>query len=95
MPQGLRVDGTGRYAIISVSKRGRNVEEQLHGISIFDLTAEGSGLAKYLYTYRTEGQLPYDTIDISADGRFIALIEAPITMPDETVQGGNRVHIIR
>ncbi len=95
MPQDLGVDGTGRYAIISVSKRGRNIEEQLHGVSVFNLTAEGGGLSKYLYTYRTEGQLPYDTIDISADGRFIALIETPITMPDETVRGGNRVHIIR
>ena len=95
MPQGLQVDGTGRYAVISVSKRGQNVEEQFHGVSVFDLTAEGGGLSKYLYTYRTEGQLPYDTIDISADGRFIALIETPIAMPDETVRGGNRVHIIR
>ena len=95
MPQGLQVDGTGRYAAISVSKRGGNVEEQLHGVSVFDLTAKGGGLSKYLYTYRTEGQLPYDTIGISADGRFIALIEMPITMPDETVRGGNRVHIIR
>ena len=95
MPQDLGVDGTGRYAVISVSKRGRNAEEQLHGVSVFDLTAEGGGLSKYLYTYRTEGQLPYDTIDISADGRFIALIETPIAMPDETVRGGNRVHIIR
>ena len=73
----------------------RNVEEQLHGVSVFDLTAKGGGLSKYLYTYRTEGQLPYDTISISADGRFIALIEMPIVMPDETVRGGNRVHIIR
>ena len=95
MPQGLQVDGTGRYAVISVSKRGGNVEEQLHGVSVFDLAAKGGGLSKYLYTYRTEGQLPYDTIDISADGRFIALIEMPITMPDETIRGGNRVHIIR
>ena len=95
MPQGLQVDGTGRYAVVSVSKRGGNVEEQLHGVSVFDLTAKGGGLSKYLYTYRTEGQLPYDTIGISADGRFIALIEMPITMPDETARGGNRVHIIR
>ena len=55
----------------------------------------GGGLSKYLYTYRTEGQLPYDTIDISANGQFIALIETPIAMPDETLRGGNRVHIIR
>ena len=95
MPQGLQVDGTGRYAVVSVSKRGGNVEEQFHGVSVFDLTAKGGGLSKYLYTYRTEGQLPYDTISISADGRFIALIEMPIVMPDETIRGGNRVHIIR
>ena len=95
MPQGLQVDATGQYAVISVSKRGSNVEEQFHGVSVFDLTAEGGSLAKYLYTYRTEGQLPYDTIDISANGHFIALTETPIAMPDETVRGKNRVHIIR
>ena len=95
MPQGLEVDGSGWYAVISVSKRGANVEEQLHGVSIFDLTAEGGSLSKYLYTYRIEGQLPYDTIDISAGGQFIALVETPITLPDETVRGRNQVHIIR
>ncbi|MCZ6675643.1 MAG: hypothetical protein O7E52_00135, partial [Candidatus Poribacteria bacterium] len=95
MPQGLRIDAAGRYAAISLSKRSGNIEEQLHGVSLFDLTAKGGGLAKYLYTYRTEGQLPYDTIDISADGRFIAVIEAPIVMPDETQRGKNRVHIIQ
>ncbi len=95
MPQGLRVDTAGRYAVVSVSKRSGNIEEQLHGVSVFDLTAQGGGLSKYLYTYRTEGQLPYDTIDISADGRFIAFIETPIVMLDETVRGKNRVHIIQ
>lgn len=95
MPQGTRVDMAGRYAAVSVSKYGGNIEEQLHGVSVFDLTATGGGLAKYLYTYRTEGQLPYGTIDISADGRFIAAIETPVVMPDETQRGKNRVHIIQ
>ena len=95
MPQGTRVDMAGRYAAVSVSKYGGNIGEQLHGVSVFDLTATGGGLAKYLYTYRTEGQLPYGTIDISADGRFIAAIETPVVMPDETQRGKNRVHIIQ
>ena len=95
MPQGLRVDAAGRYAAVSISKYSGNIEEQLHGLSLFDLTAQGGGLAKYLYTYRTEGQLLYDTIDISADGQFIALIETPISMADETARGKNRVHIIQ
>ncbi len=95
MPQGLRVDARGRYAAISISKHSRNTEGQLHGISVFDLAATGGGLAKYLYTYRVEGQLPYDTFDISNDGQFIALIETPIVMSDETPRGKNRVHIIQ
>ncbi len=95
MPQGLRVDARGRYAAISISKHSRNTEGQLHGISLFDLAATGGGLAKYLYTYRVEGQLPYDTFDISNDGQFIALIETPIVMSDETTRGKNRVHIIQ
>ena len=94
MPQGLRIDATGRYAVLAVSKRSQNPNESLHGVSLFDLEAEGSGLAKYLYTYRTEGQLPYDTLAISADGTFIAVVEVPLVLPDETVRGKNRVHIL-
>ena len=94
MPQGLRIDAAGRYAILAVSKRSQNPNESLHGVSLFDLEAKGSGLAKYLYTYRTEGQLPYDTLAISADGTFIAVVEVPLVLPDETVRGKNRVHIL-
>ena len=94
MPQGLRIDAKGRYAALGVSKRSQNSNERLHGVSVFDLTAEGSGLAKYLYTYRTEGQLPYDTLAISVDGSLIAIVEMPIMMPDETLRGKNRVHVL-
>ena len=94
MPQGLRIDAKDRYAVLSVSKRTQDPNESLHGVSVFDLTAEGSGLSKYLYTYRTEGQLPYDTLAISADGAFIVVVEVPIAMSDETVRGKNRVHVL-
>ncbi len=94
MPQGLRIDSKGRYAALAVSKRSQNPNESLHGISVFDLTAKGSGLQKYLYTYRTEGQLPYDTLTISDDGSLIAIIEMPIVMSDKTLRGNNRVHVL-
>ena len=94
MPQGLRIDAKDRYAVLSVSKRAQDPNESLHGVSVFDLTAKGNGLAKYLYTYRTEGQLPYDTLAISADGGLIVVVEVPITMSDETVRGKNRVHVL-
>ena len=94
MPQGLRIDGKDRYAALSVSKRTQDPNESLHGVSVFDLTADGSGLSKYLYTYRTEGQLPYDTLTISADGAFIVVVEVPIVLPDETMRGKNRVHVL-
>ena len=94
MPQGLRIDAKDRYALLSVSKRAQDPNESLHGVSMFDLTTEGSGLSKYLYTYRTEGQLPYDTLAISADGALIVIVEVPITMQDETVRGKNRVHVL-
>ena len=94
MPQGLRIDAEGRYAALAVSKRSQNPNESLHGVSVFDLTADGSGLAKYLYTYRTEGQLPYDTLAISADGSLIAIVEMSIVMSDETLRGKNRVHVL-
>ncbi|MCY3741556.1 MAG: PQQ-binding-like beta-propeller repeat protein [Candidatus Poribacteria bacterium] len=94
MPQGLRIDAKDRYAVLSVSKRTQDPNESLHGVSVFDLTADGSGLSKYLYTYRTEGQLPYDTLAMSADGRLIVIVEVPMAMPDETVRGKNRVHVL-
>ena len=94
MPQGLRIDEKDRYAALSVSKRTQDPNESLHGVSVFDLRADGSGLSKYLYTYRTEGQLPYDTLAMSADGAFIVVVEVPIVLPDETVRGKNRVHVL-
>ncbi len=94
MPQGLRIDEKDRYAALSVSKRTQDPNESLHGISVFDLAVEGSGLSKYLYTYRTEGQLPYDTLAISADGAIIVVVEVPIALPDETARGKNRVHVL-
>ena len=94
MPQGLRIDAKDRYAVLSVSKRAQDPNESLHGVSVFDLTAEGSGLSKYLYTYRTEGQLPYDTLAISADGALIVVVEVPIALLDETMRGKNRVHVL-
>jgi len=63
-------------------------------VSVFDLTAKGNGLAKYLYTYRTEGQLPYDTLAISTDGGLIVVVEVPIGMSDETIRGKSRVHVL-
>ena len=95
MPQALRIDDTGKYAVVSQSKYSRTSVQQLHGVSVFDLKTTGGGLEKYLYTYRTEGMLPYDTVDISADGGLIAVVETPIVMPDETVRGKNRVHILQ
>ena len=94
MPQGLRIDAKDRYALLSVSKRTQDPNESLHGVSMFDLTAAGSGLSKYLYTYRTEGQLPYDMLAIRADGALIVVVETPIAMPDETTRGKNRVHVL-
>ena len=94
MPQGLRIDAQDRYAVLSVSKRAQDPNESLHGVSVFDLTVEGSGLTKYLYTYRTEGQLPYDTLAISEDGALIVVVEVPIAMSDETLRGKNRVHVL-
>ena len=94
MPQGLRIDAKGRYAALSVSKRTQDPNESLHGVSVFDLPADGGGLSKYLYTYRTEGQLPYDTLVMSADGALIVVVEVPIALPDETVRGKNRVHVL-
>ncbi|MDE0506295.1 MAG: PQQ-binding-like beta-propeller repeat protein, partial [Candidatus Poribacteria bacterium] len=89
MPQALRINARGKYAVVSQSKYNRSNVQQLHGVSVYNLKEEGGGLEKYLYTYRTEGMLPYDTIDISADGRLIAVVETPIVMPDETVRGKN------
>ena len=94
MPQGLRIDTKDRYAVLSVSKRAQDPNESLHGMSVFDLTAAGSGLAKYLYTYRTEGQLPYDTLAISEEGALIVVVEVPIAMSDETLRGKSRVHVL-
>ncbi|MCG9128277.1 PQQ-like beta-propeller repeat protein [Candidatus Poribacteria bacterium] len=94
MPQGLRIDRQDRFAALGVSKRSKNPKESLHGVSVFDLTADGGGISKYLFTYRTEGQLPYDTLAISSDGLVIAIVEIPISLPDDTQLGKNQIHLL-
>jgi len=94
VPQGLRIDLSGKYAAIPISIYGHKNTEMPNGVSIFDLTAEGGGLDKYLRTHRLAGQIPYDMIAFSQNGRQIAVVETVSSPGGKEQRGKNQVHII-
>ena len=73
---------------------GHKNTEMPNGISIFDLTTEGEGFDKYLRTHRLAGQIPYDMIAFSQDGRRIAVVEIVSSPSGKEQRGKNQVHII-
>ena len=94
VPQGLRIDSSGKYAAIPISMYGHKNTEMPNGISIFDLTTEGDGFDKYLRTHRLAGKIPYDMIAFSQNGRRIAVVETVSSARGKEQRGKNQVHII-
>ena len=58
--QGMAVSNNGRYAAAALSSSApAKSPNAFHGVSLFDLEAEGPGPQRLLYTYPIEGAVPY------------------------------------
>jgi hypothetical protein len=71
-----------------------NVVDAQHGLLLFDLAAGGGGGERLVWFYPTAGPLSY-AIDVSPDGRWIALVETPAPQPDTPdLYGSHRLHLV-
>ncbi|HUV39964.1 MAG TPA: PQQ-binding-like beta-propeller repeat protein, partial [Planctomycetota bacterium] len=65
-----------------------------YGVTVLDVAAPGPPVQKLLYRYRTAG--PVVALDVSPDGKTVAVVEAPVKLADTvTVVGKYRLHILR
>jgi hypothetical protein len=93
--EGLAVASDRSIAAVSLARVVNPAPGDVNGVSVFDLAATGSGVDRYRYTYSFGGTCPYDTLALSPDGRFIAVVEMPYT-PREggTPVGEATLHVI-
>ena len=96
--QGVYLSGDGRWLFTVNSVAGmagsrRGGAASFFGAALFDTERNGSGTDRLVYLYPTEGPV-FFMADISADGRYIALVEVPFRDERGTVRGRYRVHII-
>ena len=75
-------------------KSGVPSEETPYGFLLLDIQRPGGGSRKLVYYYATEGPVAFDA-DISADGKWIAVVETPARTSDGRYShGGYRVHLV-
>ena len=84
----------GRYVTITTADNWLTQATDTFGFALFDTRRPGGGLEKLVYEFRTAGPV-FAESDISADGRFIAVAETPKELPDKTIAGAYRVHIVQ
>jgi hypothetical protein len=77
--EGLAVAHERPVAAVSLARVVNPAPGDVNGVSVFDLAAPGNGVDKFQYTYSFAGTCPYDTLALSPDGRFIAIVEMPYT----------------
>lgn len=81
-----------KYLVIPIAQNLVTEDRNVHGVYVFDISKSGGSNSKLVQSYNTEGLTV--SADISADGRYIAALEAPARLDDGTVLGEYKVHIL-
>ena len=95
--QGIAVSADSRFIALPMSSDNTfSAQSGERGVVLLDAAQEGSGDKKYLYTYSIEGTIPYNTIDISPDGLWVAVAEVPFFTSDRgETRGKSRIHVFQ
>jgi hypothetical protein len=84
----------GRLIVVACRARPSDLGRGDNGFLLFDTNGGGGGSDRLVYRYPTDGA-PLFHADISRDGRWIAIIEAPtLTADGESIHGSYQVHIV-
>ncbi len=94
-PTGVALDARRRWAAVPFSPGASGLGGDHNGIAVFDLDRDDTGLDRIVWEYRTEGAIPYDQFDVSADGRWIVLVEVPYRRDAaRSPRGAFRLHVL-
>lgn len=84
----------GRWLLVTCRELPGAAAPDNFGCLLFDLERRGGGSERLTYYYPTVGPVAFHA-DLSADGRFAAVVETPAPTPDGLdVYGTYQVHII-
>lgn len=81
-----------RYLVFPIAQNLVTNNIDVHGVYVFDNTAQGGATSKLAYIYKTQGIVV--AAAISPDGKYIAALESPARLEDGTVIGEYKVHIL-
>lgn len=81
-----------RFLVFPIAQNLVTNNIDVHGVYVFDNTAQGGATSKLAYIYKTKGIVV--AAAISPDGKYIAALEAPARLEDGSVIGEYRVHIL-
>ncbi|MBI2194715.1 MAG: PQQ-like beta-propeller repeat protein [Planctomycetes bacterium] len=94
VPSGLKLSAGEQTLVITLSHPYRYRREDVNGFQVFDMYQQ-TPEERFLYEYRLEGPVAYDQFDLSADGRWVAVVEIPIPLADGvTTLGRYRLHVV-
>ncbi len=84
-----------RWAAVPFSPGSSGLGGDRNGVAMFDLSREGTGADRLAWEYGTAGATPYDPFDVSANGRWLALVVVPYAREGAAeTRGAFRLHLV-
>ncbi len=83
----------GRFLVFPIAQNIVTNNIDVHGVYVFDNSAVGGATSKLAYIYKTKGIVV--AVAISPDGKYIAVLEAPVRLEDGSTLGEYRLHVLR
>lgn len=94
--QGLALSADGATLALLQGRETPQPRDAFNGVAVLDLRVPGSGREKLRYRFPLAGRVVFDGVALAADGRWLALAEAPRRIAgDARPQGGARVLMLR
>jgi len=84
----------GNYLILATLHDADTLNFNYTGVYVFDLTAKGDVVEKYLGFYHTNGPVLWGSMDCSEDGRVIAVTTWPVRV-GTNVFGEHALYILK
>ncbi len=92
--QGLASDRAGHWLAVAEGAERAQTAARFHGVALLDLRADDAERA--VFRWPLEGRPVYGALDLSADGHWLAVAEAPRKIAGEArPHGAARLHLVR
>ncbi len=92
-PRRMSFSKDDRFLVFPIAQNLITNNIDVHGVYVFDNAVQGGATSKLAYIYKTQGIAV--AAAISPDGKYIAVLEAPVRLEDGSTLGEYRLHVLR